>query len=981
MSPTRQPVPVNDYLLSDPESTLELETKVDLNKHSVLKDHSFGGNVVTPACVMMRQFIVTALKERCSPDPAITFKHAHFLAPLALRHNETINLKVSRHGDNFNLGFQEEGESSAPIMQTQLRVADTQGKDLFNKELVQRLLDTSGIRHTPFELDLLPLHISTGMNHFGPEFEVLNNVSYNGQVLRGEVNMEKAKTGNRNLLTDTGGVAYLVEAIFFVCTRLFFINVWDDLIRIVKSFESCTVFPDRCESAREAIVYAEHIGNKDEGHFDGIIVDENNQPLVILEKYQTGLVGKGSLVARRPLPQATPFNIGNARILISDLTQAATWAETHSCLNQEEQSELAKLNSQKRRSEKLAGKLVAKLLAHSHHNPLEKYGPEDLQRYQVLTDGTPVDLTYDNQALTESPYFSISHTNKIVCAAQADAPIGVDIEEIRPLSDKTIEDICGETLLKEIRNFQDREWTWVDDPEVILAALPVLIFTQKEAVLKAAGIGLAEGLDEVEIDEIAFNREIHATHRGKSYRVTSTFNNEHVISVAIKEQLQDHDARNDLKSLTTPATLSLLQEPICHDEKEGAVNNSYTLTHLVHLDGKIDTDSLKSAIDSINQEHDVLRMGFDNQCAGFIRSRTEVPYNEIQLDKMTASEADEQVKSLLDELVATEYDLEKDILYSALLITLPGNKSLLAINFHHAIMDCFCSFDYSNTLITKYRSIIQNESQELIGDVPQYNKFALRQREHLTTERQDKIREYWTSQFSDATPIVFPPCAQAKQGLDHTRFTIEHDALTAVEAYCQRNGVTLFIGILSAMQVALMHWLKRTEMTVSVPFSLRDRVKDVDILGPFVNLLPIRHAATQDRTWTELSQELRATLFGAIDHHDTPPTLLQDIFKQDKDNNKPLTRVICQLIYKPEAEISIPGLDIERGVIDGHNNEQALVFSFYRNTSDLSCEITRNTALVDKSTVDRLISEFRQYLGQMCEFPDARVEASISKDT
>ena len=121
-------------------------------------------------------------------------------------------------------------------------------------------------------------------------------------------------------------------------------------------------------------------------------------------------------------------------------------------MTSQEADEVVALPSLKRRHERLAGKLSAKLLA---RNGTDAWSPSEtaaLMRYQVLSDNSPVRLTYDGKPLSDRPHFSISHTDDLVCAARADAPVGVDVERVRSLPEKTVHDICGTALIQKMRD-------------------------------------------------------------------------------------------------------------------------------------------------------------------------------------------------------------------------------------------------------------------------------------------------------------------------------------------------------------------------------------------------------------------------------------------------------------------------------------------------------------------------------------------------
>ena len=966
------PIPLSQYRLSNPEGLLELEMAVNLERHSFLKDHSFGGNVVTPACIMLRQFVTTALAEVApAVDHMIRFEDTEFLLPLVLRHGEMTRLRLTRRGDAFTVDRQD-GDRLLPVMRTRMQLLDADNEVDVETAITANTLEYSaGLRPTPFDLNYTPVTAEYGLCNFGPAFDVLSNIAYNGMVIRAEVNLEKAVAGDATLLSDTGRVAYLIESAFFGCTRWLFFNVKDDLLRLPSAIGACTIFPQRCADAKSATVYAKCNDKGITPRFDCVVMDEKNRPLLVLNDYRIDTPGRSSRLIRRPLARSAPIQLGGACLLLLDLPQAVAWAEENLSLTPQEINEIATLNSSKRKHERLAGKLAAKLLARNDAHDPGAPDADELARYQVLSDNAPVKLTLDGKTLSEQPYFSVSHTDDLVCAARADRPVGVDVERVRGLSERTAHDICGTPLLRKMRDYLNQEWLLPDDRNALSSALHILVFTQKEAVLKASGIGLAEGLDGVHLEEIAINREIRASHLGLFYRVISTFNNEHVVSVAVAEQLLESASGSNAPVLPVP--LSLYQEALCRREQQRTDGQSYVLTHRIHFRGALDVQALKQALQTLDRKHEVLRMGFDSDCVGFVRQSEIVPLPELRLDNLAAAEADQQAESLLREFAGRHYKLDRDTLYRVLLLRLPGEVTLLLVNFHHLIMDCFSSFDYSNALMKAYHLIRQGREPESDSNYPQYAAFAARHREGLTPGRLNTLRQYWARHLAGTAPVELPSKPQAGQGVAHTDFRIGDQEYALIEGYCRRTGVTLFIGLLTAMQAALLRWLQRSEMVVGIPFSLRDRATESGMLGPFVNLLPIRASVTEQTSWSALSHELRSALFDAIDHCDVPQGIPASLCTQDLKGQCLQAGVICQLIYEPEGEKPRQELEMQRSVVDGHHSEQALVFSFFLEAGSLRCAVTRNTAFLDQDTLDSLIPSFHKLTARMCASPDSKV--------
>lgn len=96
------------------------------------------------------------------------------------------------------------------------------------------------------------------------------------------------------------------------------------------------------------------------------------------------------------------------------------------------------------------------------------------QNFTYTGHGKPYLLNYPDV------HFNISHSGEYVACAVADSPVGVDIQKIGEYSLEVARRVCNEQELKQIEDSSDK------------ASEFIKFWTQKEAILKMYGIGIAE---------------------------------------------------------------------------------------------------------------------------------------------------------------------------------------------------------------------------------------------------------------------------------------------------------------------------------------------------------------------------------------------------------------------------------------------------------------------------------------------------------
>ena len=102
-------------------------------------------------------------------------------------------------------------------------------------------------------------------------------------------------------------------------------------------------------------------------------------------------------------------------------------------------------------------------------------------------------------------WFNISHSQKTVVCAVADRPVGVDIQDIRPLNMRV-----GEKFMTEAEEAAVKSIT---DPDELNREL-CRLWCIKESYGKMTGKGFGEGFKKVETDRLIAENRVSVTERG-----------------------------------------------------------------------------------------------------------------------------------------------------------------------------------------------------------------------------------------------------------------------------------------------------------------------------------------------------------------------------------------------------------------------------------------------------------------------------------
>ena len=116
-------------------------------------------------------------------------------------------------------------------------------------------------------------------------------------------------------------------------------------------------------------------------------------------------------------------------------------------------------------------------------------------------------------------YWSVSHKRKWAAAVIADRPVGIDIEHIAPRRDEMFKEVAGED-----------EWTLMGGHSW---AAFFRVWTAKEAILKATGIGIA-GFHACHVVGTADERHLTLEYENRLWQVEQYYHDDHIVAVTVE---------------------------------------------------------------------------------------------------------------------------------------------------------------------------------------------------------------------------------------------------------------------------------------------------------------------------------------------------------------------------------------------------------------------------------------------------------------
>jgi amino acid adenylation domain-containing protein/non-ribosomal peptide synthase protein (TIGR01720 family) len=328
----------------------------------------------------------------------------------------------------------------------------------------------------------------------------------------------------------------------------------------------------------------------------------------------------------------------------------------------------------------------------------------------------------------------------------------------------------------------------------------------------------------------------------------------------------------------------------------------YNVARALMLEGELDVAALETAVTTIIRRHAPLRTTFVMDEQGRPQQKV-LPLSDISLPVLEINHKDMKdtkktsvflghssgqafVSSWLENEVTRPFNLTTDNPQPPLRLRLfrlaPGRHVFLVV-MHHLITDGWSMGLFFRELAEIYTAVIQNHLPNLPPLPTSYGQLAqAAQKQHYPADL-----AYWRQQLQNLTPLPFPtdhprPAVETFRGQTHS-FTLRPALSQAVAALSRRRQVTPFNTLLAAFKLLLHRYTGQDDLLIGTPTANRHDAAAHDLIGCFINVLPLRTDLSGNPTFRQVLERVRATTLAAQAHQRLPFDVLVEALQPERD--------------------------------------------------------------------------------------------------
>ena len=411
---------------------------------------------------------------------------------------------------------------------------------------------------------------------------------------------------------------------------------------------------------------------------------------------------------------------------------------------------------------------------------------------------------------------------------------------------------------------------------------------------------------------------------------------------------------------------------------------TYNIPHALRLTGPLDHPALERALTGLIRRHEALRTRLVTSDTGrpvqVIDPAQPAALDVTDLTGFDPGKREARLREILRAESMRPFSLAAGPLLRTSLVRLAADEHMLAAVFHHTVFDGWSAKVLVGDLAALYASEVTGEPSGLAELPVQFADYAVWERERLQGPVLAELESYWYERMAGFETVQFPadrprPAIDSFDGaLAET--ILDRGLLDGLRKLSRREGVTLFVTLMAALQVLLHRYTGQTDLVVGTASANRARPELAPLIGFLVNTLPIRADLSGDPEFTQLLAQVKDTTLGAYGKQDLPFGKMVETLGVERDLSRAPVFQIA-LTYAERDDTPVPTAGVEfllSDLIVGIDAAKSdLIFLAEARSDGLWIECTYKTALFDPGTIERLLGNFVVLLRGVAADPSARL--------
>ena len=428
--------------------------------------------------------------------------------------------------------------------------------------------------------------------------------------------------------------------------------------------------------------------------------------------------------------------------------------------------------------------------------------------------------------------------------------------------------------------------------------------------------------------------------------------------------------------------VSFVQERLWFLDQLAPGGHAYNVPAALRLKGSLDSGALQKALDEIVRRHEALRTVFRFEDGKLTQHIQPASACELARTDFSGTEQarEEELQSWINRQAQQPFDLAAGPLMRVSLARCDETDHALLVVMHHTVSDGWSLTILFQELEALYAAFAQGKPAPALPELPiQYADYALWKRQWMDGAVLREELHFWSERLKGAPASVTFPVDHADPEISEERadrqwVRFSPEATEAITALSQRENCTPFVVLMAALTLAFEKWTHQQDLVIGTVVAGRNRRELENVIGCFMNFLPIRTRMEGIETGKELMAAIKASVLEAQAHQDCPfEKIVEAVNPERRLNQNPLYNVALLLQNFPAEMFKHPALNVSQMAVETHAALLDLRFEaeFTPQGLALSCEY--KSGLFEADTIRQLLASYETLVSALVRKPETRV--------
>jgi acyl-CoA synthetase (AMP-forming)/AMP-acid ligase II/acyl carrier protein len=314
---------------------------------------------------------------------------------------------------------------------------------------------------------------------------------------------------------------------------------------------------------------------------------------------------------------------------------------------------------------------------------------------------------------------------------------------------------------------------------------------------------------------------------------------------------------------------------------------AYNISRALRITSAVKVPALRDCFQTLVDRHPCLRTTFftlGNQPIQQVEHGSKAFFQHVDASKWNES----GLAEVLLQESHRAFDLSGGPVFRVHLFSRSENEHVLHIAVHHIVADFWSLMVLLDEVGKLYQTYCQKAEAQLQPLNFSYADWIAWHHQQLAGSEGERLRSYWMRELSGEIPPLNLPGDQRRPRVQSfsgsslplalgKRLTRQLKELGA------QQQTTLFMTLLAGFQVLLHLLTGQKQIVVGSPTTGRPRVEFANVVGYFVNPLPLRADFSERPVFSQFMAQLRKTVMGAFAHELYPFPLMVEALGIPRD--------------------------------------------------------------------------------------------------